>query len=139
MSPRRSIRRQLSELQAACRACTRCVEDGIIDEAGPCFEGGPEAVFFLVGQAPGPTEVIHHRPFMGRAGRILSRTAARQQITEAELRRQMAGVWFDHRLSEKLRDEAPSAYKDIRAVLRAQHELVKVTRVLRPILNYKGG
>jgi len=73
------------------------------------------------------------------AGRILSRTAARQKITEAELRRQMAGVWFDHRLSEKLRDEAPSAYKDIRAVLRAQHELVKVTRVLRPILNYKGG
>jgi tRNA-splicing ligase RtcB (3'-phosphate/5'-hydroxy nucleic acid ligase) len=73
------------------------------------------------------------------AGRILSRTAARHKITEAELRRQMAGVWFDHRLSEKLRDEAPSAYKDIRAVLRAQHELVKVTRVLRPILNYKGG
>jgi hypothetical protein len=28
---------------------------------------------------------------------------------------------------------------DIRAVLRAQHELVKVTRTLRPILNYKGG
>src|SRR5438552_2608606 len=77
MSPRRSISRQLSELQAACRACTRCVEDGIIGEAGPCFEGGPEAVFFLVGQAPGPTEVLHHRPFMGRAGRILSRWMAR--------------------------------------------------------------
>ena len=39
---------------------------------------------------------------------------------------------------DKLRDEAPAAYKDIRAVLRAQHELVKVTRVLRPVLNYKG-
>jgi tRNA-splicing ligase RtcB len=72
------------------------------------------------------------------AGRALSRTAARARVTERELRRQMDGVWYDYRLSEKLRDEAPAAYKDIRAVLRAQRELVKVTRVLRPVLNYKG-
>jgi len=50
----------------------------------------------------------------------------------------MDGVWFDYRLAERLRDEAPAAYKDIDAVLRAQRELVKVTRVLRPVLNYKG-
>ena len=72
------------------------------------------------------------------AGRALSRTAARARVTERELRRQMEGVWYDYRLSEKLRDEAPAAYKDIRAVLRAQADLVKVTRVLRPVLNYKG-
>lgn len=72
------------------------------------------------------------------AGRALSRTAARGKVTERELRRQMAGVWYDFRISERLRDEAPSAYKDIRAVLRAQKELVKVTRTLRPVLNYKG-
>jgi tRNA-splicing ligase RtcB len=41
-------------------------------------------------------------------------------------------------MSGKLRDEAPAAYKDIKAVLRAQRDLVKVTRVLRPLLNYKG-
>jgi tRNA-splicing ligase RtcB len=72
------------------------------------------------------------------AGRTLSRTAARGSVTERELHRQMAGVWYDPRLGGKLRDEAPSAYKDIRAVLRAQSELVKVTRTLRPVLNYKG-
>jgi tRNA-splicing ligase RtcB len=72
------------------------------------------------------------------AGRALSRTAARGKVTERELRRQMEGVWYDSRLAGKLRDEAPSAYKDIRAVLRAQKELVKVTRTLRPVLNYKG-
>jgi tRNA-splicing ligase RtcB len=49
----------------------------------------------------------------------------------------MQGVWYDYRLSDKLRDEAPAAYKDIKAVLRAQRDLVKVTRVLRPVLNYK--
>jgi len=72
------------------------------------------------------------------AGRALSRTAARAKVSERELRRQMAGIWYDFRLAARLRDEAPSAYKDIRAVLRAQKELVKVVRTLRPVLNYKG-
>jgi tRNA-splicing ligase RtcB len=72
------------------------------------------------------------------AGRALSRTAARAKVTERDLRRQMEGIWYDYRLADKLRDEAPSAYKDVRAVLRAQRELVRVRRTLRPILNYKG-
>jgi tRNA-splicing ligase RtcB len=72
------------------------------------------------------------------AGRALSRSAARKKVSETELRRQMKGVWYDWRLAEVLRDEAPSAYKDIRAVLRAQNELVRVVRTLRPVLNYKG-
>jgi tRNA-splicing ligase RtcB len=72
------------------------------------------------------------------AGRALSRTQARVQITERELRRQMDGIWYDSRIAGKLRDEAPSAYKDIRAVLRAQKDMVKITRTLRPVLNYKG-
>jgi len=50
----------------------------------------------------------------------------------------MEGVWYDSRKTNRLLDEAPSAYKDIRAVLRAQKEMVKVTRTLRPVLNYKG-
>jgi len=72
------------------------------------------------------------------AGRALSRTAARDKVSERELRRQMTGIWYDFRLADKLRDEAPSAYKDIHAVLRSQRELVRVTRTLRPVLNYKG-
>jgi tRNA-splicing ligase RtcB len=72
------------------------------------------------------------------AGRAFSRTAARAKVTERELRRQMEGVWYDYRLSDRLRDEAPAAYKDIKAVLRAQRDLVKVTRELDPVLNYKG-
>jgi tRNA-splicing ligase RtcB (3'-phosphate/5'-hydroxy nucleic acid ligase) len=72
------------------------------------------------------------------AGRALSRNAARAKVTDREFRRQMEGVWYDYRISDKLRDEAPAAYKDIKAVLRAQRDLVKVVRVLRPVLNYKG-
>jgi tRNA-splicing ligase RtcB len=72
------------------------------------------------------------------AGRLLTRTQARSQVTERELHRQMKGVWYDSRIAEKLRDEAPSAYKDIRAVLRAQKDMAKITRTLRPVLSYKG-
>lgn len=72
------------------------------------------------------------------AGRLLSRTQARQAVTSQDLHRQMAGTWYDYRHADRLRDEAPGVYKDIRAVVRAQRDLVKVTRVLRPILSYKG-
>lgn len=72
------------------------------------------------------------------AGRILSRTEARRTITSRDLQRQMGRVWYDFRQADRLRDEAPAAYKDIRAVARAQRDLVKVVRVLRPVLNYKG-
>jgi len=72
------------------------------------------------------------------AGRLLSRTEARKSITDRDLRHQMRGVWYDFRLADRLRDEAPNAYKDITAVARAQRDLVKIVRVLRPVLNYKG-
>jgi tRNA-splicing ligase RtcB len=72
------------------------------------------------------------------AGRLMSRTEARRSVSVRELQRQMAGIWYDYRLAEQLRDEAPSVYKDIRAVARAQRELVTIGRVLRPVLNYKG-
>jgi tRNA-splicing ligase RtcB len=69
----------------------------------------------------------------------MSRNVARRRISARDLARQMAGVWFDPRLAESLREESSSAYKDIRAVLRAQGDLVRVTKTLRPVLVYKGG
>lgn len=47
----------------------------------------------------------------------------------------MAGVWFDHRLAGRLRNEAPAAYKDIHAVMRAQRDLTRIVRQLRPIMS----
>jgi tRNA-splicing ligase RtcB (3'-phosphate/5'-hydroxy nucleic acid ligase) len=72
------------------------------------------------------------------AGRLLSRGAARQRFHRADLCQQMQDVWFDRRLSEMLREESPESYKDVRAVMRAQCELVKVVRSVRPWLVYKG-
>jgi len=72
------------------------------------------------------------------AGRILSRQAARARFDRRDLKRQMGDVWFDPRLADSLRDESPKSYKDVRAVLRAQEELVRIERTLRPVLVYKG-
>ncbi len=84
----RNIENELSEHQAACRACIRCVSDGTLAEAGPTFEGGAGARFLLVGQAPGPVERASRRPFMGRAGQELARWMARAGFaSEAEFRR----------------------------------------------------
>ncbi len=71
------------------------------------------------------------------AGREMSRSEARKCITKRQLLRETQGVWFDQRLTDQLREEAPSAYKDIGAVMRAQQKLVRITRRLRPLLVYK--
>jgi RNA-splicing ligase RtcB len=67
-----------------------------------------------------------------------SRHAARERFGRHDLRRQMDGVWYDPRMADALREESPKSYKDVRAVLRAQGELVKITRTLRPLLVFKG-
>ncbi len=73
------------------------------------------------------------------AGRCKSRTEAFGSTSTERLVREMKGVWFDRRIANRLRDEAPSAYKDISVVMRAQRELVRIVRKLQPILVYKGG
>jgi uracil-DNA glycosylase len=70
--------------QAACRACHVCVDDGIIPEATPTFEGRWRAPFFLVGQAPGPVERGSRMPFSGRAGMELDRWMIRAGFAGAE-------------------------------------------------------
>jgi tRNA-splicing ligase RtcB len=72
------------------------------------------------------------------AGRAMSRSEARRVVSRRDLERQLDGVLFDHRRAEQLRDEAPAAYKDIRAVMRAQRPLTRIVRTLRPLLSYKG-
>jgi tRNA-splicing ligase RtcB len=72
------------------------------------------------------------------AGRRLSRTEARRRLSAKDVTRELRGVWFDHRLAAGLREEAPSVYKDVDAVLRAEHELVRIVRRLRPVLSFKG-
>ena len=49
----------------------------------------------------------------------------------------MSSTWFDDHFAEHLRDEAPSAYKDLHAVMRAQRDLTAIVAELHPVLVYK--
>jgi tRNA-splicing ligase RtcB len=72
------------------------------------------------------------------AGRRLSRSAARAKIRRKDLARQLANVWIDPHIAGRIVDEAPAAYKDIDAVMRAQRDLVRIVRRVRPVVCYKG-
>jgi tRNA-splicing ligase RtcB len=72
------------------------------------------------------------------AGRAMRRSEARDRIPPRDLRRQLKNVWFDDRMTPDLCEEAPAAYKNVRQVMKAQRDLTKVIRELRPLLVYKG-
>lgn len=64
------------------------------------------------------------------AGRQLSRTQAKLQLAEADVRRQLQDHGVD--LIGGGLDEAPLAYKDIRAVMASQQDLVDVLGTFQP-------
>ena len=70
------------------------------------------------------------------AGRVMSRTAARAQITLKQHREATAHV--ECRKDEGVIDESPAAYKSIDAVMAAQTDLVEVVHTLRQVLCVKG-
>lgn len=72
------------------------------------------------------------------AGRAMSRSEARSRVSRRRLMQELHGVYVDPRSVGGLLEEAPSAYKDIHAVMKAQRKLVRVRRTLLPILTYKG-
>lgn len=72
------------------------------------------------------------------AGRQMSRSEAASRLSPKKLRRELAGVWYDQRQLNRLLDEAPSAYKDIRKVMKAQRDLVRIVDQRTPLLNFKG-
>jgi tRNA-splicing ligase RtcB len=72
------------------------------------------------------------------AGRAMSREEARSRVGRRRLLQELRDVYVDPRSASGLREEAPSAYKDIHAVMKAQRKLVRIQRTLLPILTYKG-
>ena len=70
------------------------------------------------------------------AGRILSRTAAREQLDVEDYRREMAGI-YSTSVNEATLDEAPMAYKSLSDIIDVIAESVDVIEVLKPIYNFK--
>ncbi len=70
------------------------------------------------------------------AGRIMSRTAAKERLDMDEYRREMAGVYTTS-VNEETLDEAPMAYKSLSDIIDVIRESVDVIEVLKPIYNFK--
>ena len=70
------------------------------------------------------------------AGRRMSRGEARKRLTVGDLKRQTQGI--ECRKDAGVLDEAPAAYKDVDAVMAAQHDLVRIVHTLRQVVCIKG-
>ncbi len=70
------------------------------------------------------------------AGRVMSRSAAKRNITVEDHIKATEGV--ECRKDEGMIDESPSAYKDIDMVMKSQEDLVEVVHTLKQFLCVKG-
>ena len=70
------------------------------------------------------------------AGRIMSRTAAKENLDLDEYRREMEGIYTTS-VNEATLDEAPMAYKSLSDIINVISESVDVFEVLKPIYNFK--
>lgn len=70
------------------------------------------------------------------AGRLMSRTAAKERLDMEEYRREMAGVYTTS-VNEATLDEAPMAYKSLADIIDVVSESVDIIEVLKPIYNFK--
>jgi tRNA-splicing ligase RtcB len=70
------------------------------------------------------------------AGRRMGRKEAERRLTVRDLERETRGV--ECRKDKGVLDEAPSAYKSIDAVMRAQRDLVEIVHEVRQVVCVKG-
>lgn len=72
------------------------------------------------------------------AGRISSREQITTSHTVSEFKASMKGIYTSC-ISKDTLDEAPFAYRDIDYIKEAVKETVEITKLLKPVYNYKGG
>ena len=72
------------------------------------------------------------------AGRVMSRTAAKETLDMDEYRRSMEGIYTTS-VCEGTLDEAPMAYKSMEDIVGNIGPTAEIERVIRPIYNFKAG
>lgn len=72
------------------------------------------------------------------AGRLMSRSAAKQSFTVSEFKNQMSGIYTTSVNSDTL-DECPMAYKGMDDIVNNIGDTAEIDRVIKPIYNFKAG
>lgn len=72
------------------------------------------------------------------AGRLMSRSAAKETFTVSEFKKQMEGI-FTTSVNRSTLDECPMAYKSIEDIVGNIEPTVSIDAILKPIYNFKAG
>ena len=70
------------------------------------------------------------------AGRIMSRTKAKNELDMEAYRKSMEGIYTTS-VNEKTLDEAPMAYKSLEDIIDVIEESVDIIEIMKPIYNFK--
>ena len=70
------------------------------------------------------------------AGRIMSRTQAKAQLSLDEYRQSMEGIYTTS-ISQFTLDEAPMAYKSLNDIIDVIGDTVEIIDVMKPVYNFK--
>lgn len=70
------------------------------------------------------------------AGRKLSRTKAKKQLTLDDFEKDMGGIYTTS-VSDKTLDEAPRAYKDSNTVIKHALNTIEIIDTIKPVYNFK--
>lgn len=72
------------------------------------------------------------------AGRLMSRSQAKQSFTVEEFHREMEGI-FTTSVGKSTLDECPMAYKDMSGIVENIGPTAKIEAIVKPIYNFKAG
>ena len=72
------------------------------------------------------------------AGRLFSRSQAKQSFTVSEFKKQMVGI-YSSTINSATLDECPMAYKSMNDIVDNIGDTADITEVIKPIYNYKAG
>lgn len=72
------------------------------------------------------------------AGRLLSRSAAKENYTVSEYKKQMAGIYTTS-VNVQTLDECPMAYKSMQDIVDNIGETAEIKDIIKPIYNFKAG
>jgi hypothetical protein len=71
------------------------------------------------------------------AGRVMSRSQAKESISLQDYKESMEGV-KSFTVTENTLDEAPQAYRNIDEIVEATKKTMDIIEVIKPIFNFKG-
>ena len=72
------------------------------------------------------------------AGRLMSRSAAKEKFTVSEFKKQMDGIYTTS-VGRSTLDECPMAYKNMADIVDNISPTVEIERIIKPIYNFKAG